>query len=900
MPSCSFCPGRHFVDEQALNQHTKATPSHRLCCWICNREFSSPTGLEQHRSSKHRQNYRCDICGREFASSQSLEQHAEDKHTPTYDCDICDREFSSQQALESHTNAKHPPTYDCDICDREFSSPQALESHTNAKHPPTYDCDNCDRRFSSPQALENHIKDKHPTYDCDICDREFSSAEALEQHTNAKHPTYDCDICDCEFSSQLALENHTKDIHTPTYDCDICDREFSSPQALESHTNAKHPTYDCDICDYEFSSPQSLEDHIKTEHSTHDCDVCDREFSSSTALEQHKSAKHPKPIWSFSPGESSRRYSPTSSNEVEEYPALPNYLRDNCEETFGLPEAHKNIDHRVPESSDCAAPRSHQICTRGSIPPCSCATCKCSGVSPEPQQPQTPLDEFRSISVESDIDKDSHEHAEKSKHEVEDTETLEPGVIPSVASNTRVDAAYPSVDLQHRCAQCEEDFARDEELEKHYLDAPDAVHPTCLRCECGFASVVSFHSHLETAHAILSCDVCHVRVGDTKDLEGHYLVSTNHCRCMRCVIGFKDQEALDEHESAAHPNADIQSDSVGQWTDTETWMLREGYLQDLPAEDMTDATLVGDPGAGIEQVDYLGTETTNVASNVDATEDLTRVVELRLSDSQSGSIPDPEAGSDTASAQEWSEEGNDGNSHLGADENIPESEHAVDSPPESLTTTPVSHNNPLPLDQMDSENHVYHSTTPSPTPSEHGSVTYAPLRVGNQVNGISRGPSPQRSQESEDGFYYVSPPTSPLLSAGSEILVSADAIPRYVRDNRAYLVATSARTRSRSQSRSRSGTSTPLLLSSVASSIESLPLPTQQMARVAVDPSSDCAPSFHCRICHKDPCDDLTATMCGHLFCNRCITGEIMAKSACPVCQKPTLLYCLFKIDATT
>ena len=28
---------------------------------------------------------------------------------------------------------------------------------------------------------------------------------------------------------------------------------------------------------------------------------------------------------------------------------------------------------------------------------------------------------------------------------------------------------------------------------------------------------------------------------------------------------------------------------------------------------------------------------------------------------------------------------------------------------------------------------------------------------------------------------------------------------------------------------------------------------------------------LHCRICPKDLCDDLTATMCGHLFCNRCV-----------------------------
>ena len=74
-------------------------------------------------------------------------------------------------------------------------------------------------------------------------------------------------------------------------------------------------------------------------------------------------------------------------------------------------------------------------------------------------------------------------------------------------------------------------------------------------------------------------------------------------------------------------------------------------------------------------------------------------------------------------------------------------------------------------------------------------------------------------------------------------------------------------------------------------------------------------PRLHCRRCHANPCKDLTATMCGHIFCNkyvllrisvvtgmmmvfhRCITEVVVASSRCPVCNNPTLLYCLFRID---
>jgi len=54
---------------------------------------------------------------------------------------------------------------------------------------------------------------------------------------------------------------------------------------------------------------------------------------------------------------------------------------------------------------------------------------------------------------------------------------------------------------------------------------------------------------------------------------------------------------------------------------------------------------------------------------------------------------------------------------------------------------------------------------------------------------------------------------------------------------------------------------------------------------------------MHCRICQKDPSEELTATMCGHLFCKSCITEEVITRSACPVCNNAVLLYHLFRID---
>ncbi|KAF9226369.1 hypothetical protein BS17DRAFT_543724 [Gyrodon lividus] len=54
---------------------------------------------------------------------------------------------------------------------------------------------------------------------------------------------------------------------------------------------------------------------------------------------------------------------------------------------------------------------------------------------------------------------------------------------------------------------------------------------------------------------------------------------------------------------------------------------------------------------------------------------------------------------------------------------------------------------------------------------------------------------------------------------------------------------------------------------------------------------------LHCRICQQDPCEDMTATICGHIFCKKCITQAVVANSECPVCKSVTLLYYLFKLQ---
>ena len=188
----------------------------------------------------------------------------------------------------------------------------------------------------------------------------------------------------------------------------------------------------------------------------------------------------------------------------------------------------------------------------------------------------------------------------------------------------------------------------------------------------------------------------------------------------------------------------------------------------------------------------------------------------------------------------------------------------------------------------------------SPTPSEHGSDAsrlqlHASKVTDTATNNDTRPPSPVSSVSAEpfsNPRYYLlsrhrinvwptdhtdstrSSPTS--SSSNSVVFVSADGIPDYIRENRAVLVATSAGSPSSGR--------TPLRLSS-SSSLESLDMsgPRTREARVPTSTEDATAPRtvsvthrLHCRICLRDPCEDMTATICGHVFCKRCVDAVVV------------------------
>jgi hypothetical protein len=57
--------------------------------------------------------------------------------------------------------------------------------------------------------------------------------------------------------------------------------------------------------------------------------------------------------------------------------------------------------------------------------------------------------------------------------------------------------------------------------------------------------------------------------------------------------------------------------------------------------------------------------------------------------------------------------------------------------------------------------------------------------------------------------------------------------------------------------------------SSIASHDQDSDIPRTTESSVTSLPTTSSANPLHCRACKTDTCDDITATMCGHVFCNR-------------------------------
>ncbi|KIJ57494.1 hypothetical protein HYDPIDRAFT_44899, partial [Hydnomerulius pinastri MD-312] len=107
MPSCLHCPGRSFVNKNALRRHNDA--KHTFYCHYCDKGFRTSQGQEQYEHEKH-PTYECRHCYKQLNSPGGRRKHEEAKHG-VFQCRSCRRKFNSAYERDNHVDEPSHYTY---------------------------------------------------------------------------------------------------------------------------------------------------------------------------------------------------------------------------------------------------------------------------------------------------------------------------------------------------------------------------------------------------------------------------------------------------------------------------------------------------------------------------------------------------------------------------------------------------------------------------------------------------------------------------------------------------------------------------------------------------------------------------------------------------------------------
>ncbi|KAI6021058.1 hypothetical protein EDC04DRAFT_387320 [Pisolithus marmoratus] len=850
---CNYC-NRIFGSTEARDHHEGALHlAHK--CDNCDKAFFTSDALEQHKRNNH-PSFPCHYCNRVFKSAQVCSQHEAYVHH-THKCDACGRWFFSSAALEQHKRDIHP-SFKCGYCDRVFKSVAGCSQHEAETHP-THKCDQCDKAFLSSDTLDQHKRDNHPSFGCAHCGRIFKSAEACSRHGASAHPAHKCDECDRTFSSLDSLGQHKLHKHA-SLQCHHCSCAFKSIEARDQHADAVHPVLPCHKCSKRFRSPNTLEQHQRDEHPSLKCNFCDLEFSSSALRDGHEVAAHLYPCTQCG------RYF-KSADLLQHHVSA---LHDVDVEHHGTSD-QQNVGHRIEQLQSPAQTLCHETALHAN----SCVGNSTMVVfTPHPDASRTPPELGSSEQQLSDPESASAGQASSLHSPVSYASAVDDSESPMEVYCVKEDSNDIGDGLGTHCWRCGDVFDAEEDFRNHncgFLGTEIPLH--CSDCYSCFEDEASLQQHLAKRIAF-ACRWCGLQFCFEGLLQDHM---ESHLKCRKCGISFGDESQLYRHTEHEHP-------VVVCWECGGAVILQDSLDLHYASEHPT-CTICGVRMKERSMLDeHVNSEHVNSERPLESD---------RISESQDGQCNLTQTDSQSSSG----EISIDDESHSNAvpseslSPSTPDlSESSAHRGDDSLTDSDPEKENTGDLRQIPSP-----LLTPSVTSSDANQSNCDNLAGKETLPHSDTQPVSPNSSFLTESYDSISDQTTSTSSSQSVVYVTVDSIAEYVRENRAYLVATSAPS-------APSTTTSPLRLPSALSSLDSVelaPRVSDASTPSTVTPSRN-EIHLHCRVCNRDPCEDMTATICGHIFCNSCITQAVVSKSECPVCKSATLLYCLFRLDLTT
>ncbi|KAF6757623.1 hypothetical protein DFP72DRAFT_1110200 [Ephemerocybe angulata] len=396
------------------------------------------------------------------------------------------------------------------------------------------------------------------------------------------------------------------------------------------------------------------------------------------------------------------------------------------------------------------------------------------------------------------------------------------------------------------CGACDRPFVNREAMLAH-IKGSSAPHPSCDLCGVRFASERALEAHTAAKH-LHRCTMCNRDFPAAFSLHDHFRSSRLHPSCHRCGEGCENEAALALHRSTAHVKLQCCGEVI--------------YEEDLEKHYITS------PCHPTCKICGRGFKT---------------IGELQIHQCNIPETPPPTASGKTSRPSDVEPRG-------GA--NVAEGALA----PISFVRAdqaPRVPGGPSPAGAVPtSEAHTR-------IPSRSHAPLYKPIRAlmlpGQEANTIWG--SIENRQTSTMPEWRRNRESSSLTTTATAMTLPSGTGTRSIEEagSETSFGASSCTTPSNTSSSSNGSPVKPLLYKppTALSTLGSSSL--RSSTRVA--PVTVLRPALHCRLCRADACVDITATMCGHLFCNKCITGEALKTLKCPVCAAPVVLYCLFKLD---
>lgn len=449
------------------------------------------------------------------------------------------------------------------------------------------------------------------------------------------------------------------------------------------------------------------------------------------------------------------------------------------------------------------------------------------------------------------------------------------------------------------CNTCKCDFPSEgaRELHRH----TSANHPSCPRCDLGICR--------REALTKVSCVACNGREFYVDELEGHCHNPSHRPRCDRCGVGF---ETLDQHNTSHYSEQGREAYPSTFATAQEL----EPHIKESSGHPV--CISYGNPlGNRTPSVHALSTSCTSSYSTRPAVISIPHLKSsstaspiVRVTPTQfyrSSPTPSNESKIFDRYREHIFNTAPDASSCLSS----------VFSPSSSKTmTSTIGTLTPLPeTDEDVPAAHVLGNTLnrePSllrrPTPFHMWGRT-------EKQNWAS--PSNNRSTDESVDSPVSTPRQNTAPSVFDEFLFHLPSIDTHnlpksfekIRDATSFSLDDTPRTARSKGPLARTSLSGDLshfhLLKGVPSPVESLrPLVSPSHAQInetdsANGETSVQSLSFHCRVCRADPCRDVTATACGHIFCYDCIAEEVRTTARCPVCDAALMLFSLLKLDVS-